>query len=74
MKRGGPTPGRQLLGEMIDRSHCATSRALYFRMALWLSKARNPTAQMVMDRFDVGRATAYRVIEDWRDAQGLISK
>jgi transposase len=56
---------------MLERFHCETARGLYFRMAVWLASARNPTPKQVMARFEVGRATAYRVIADWRDAQGV---
>ena len=42
-----------------------------FRFALWMLQLRSaPTAETVMDRFDVSRATAFRLIGYWHDAKG----
>lgn len=49
-----------------------TGAAFFIRFALWVQSCRQlPDAHRVADRFGVSRATAYRLLQAWRDARGL---
>jgi transposase len=42
------------------------------RFALWANASKEPLAwESVADRFQVSRATAYRLMQAWQDANGL---
>lgn len=58
---------------VADSAHACNMREGHFRIALWLTQCRGSvTAQQVMDRYPgISRATAYRIINDWKGAQGI---
>ena len=51
--------------------HRYTAKELAMRFAVWMQgRAKPPCYRLVMDHFTVSRATAYRLLQTYRDATG----
>lgn len=59
--------------KVADITHAATKREGHFRVALWLNSCHGEvTIAKVRAKFpEVDRATAYRILADWRNARGI---
>lgn len=53
---------------IADRCHAPSLIAAAMSFVQWMARRPNTTAQDVVRRYDVSRATAYRWLRDYRDA------
>lgn len=57
--------------DTMEAMHAATGFEAAIRFIDWADSQRQLTAEKVIARFGLGRATAYRWVRAYRDARGL---